>query len=471
MSVRALFPPGRTLPANLPSLLYACGVCLWLSTFTFAQKQLPYLDGGQNSAFAQLDFAEMTLKQDLWRADTDASRRIKNQGLSDSGSVSALDLAAPQKAVQQFDRAASLLKAQRTQDAIKYLQKAIEIYPRFVSAHTALGLAYSDENDHAHAQEEFETASRLDDSFPSPFLNLGILALFSNDFGGAVSNLAKAASLSFKDPKVLTALAFAQNGDHKYAEALRTCQRVHNMNHRGLANVHYIAAAAAMSLDELGTARGELNTFLAEDPTNPLAPVAGEQLKALMGDAERETRRASANAPQPASSSMSSFQTFPNSEHLKTQLRTIADDTDTRGCDTCDSAEPPPHDPPSVQESNAPPTFVSWNRVFTIHQAVDETALFFSVSHHGRTINDLALSDIDIRDDNKPPAKILQFVPQSKLPLRLGLLIDSSDSVSHRFAFEKHAAEKFVAKVVKSDSDRIRRGIQGQCFRDAGFHG
>lgn len=66
---------------------------------------------------------------------------------------------------------------------------------------------------------------------------------------------------------------------------------------------------------------------------------------------------------------------------------------------------------------------------FTIRQTVDETALFLAVSERSKMINDLSASDIQIRDDNKPPDHVLQFLPQSKLPLRLGVPIDISGSV------------------------------------------
>jgi VWFA-related protein len=90
---------------------------------------------------------------------------------------------------------------------------------------------------------------------------------------------------------------------------------------------------------------------------------------------------------------------------------------------------------------------------YIIRKVVDEVALFFAVSSHGHMVNDLDLSDIQIRDDGKPPAKVLQFAPQSKLPLRVGLLIDTSGSVKERFGFEKHAASKFLEELLTNPSD------------------
>jgi VWFA-related protein len=84
---------------------------------------------------------------------------------------------------------------------------------------------------------------------------------------------------------------------------------------------------------------------------------------------------------------------------------------------------------------------------------VDQVTLFFTVSSHGHMVNDLEQSNIRILDDNKPPERVEQFAPQSKLPLRLALLVDTSGSVHNRFSFEKHAATKFVEKMVSGASD------------------
>jgi VWFA-related protein len=49
--------------------------------------------------------------------------------------------------------------------------------------------------------------------------------------------------------------------------------------------------------------------------------------------------------------------------------------------------------------------------------------------------------------------RVLQFAPQSKLPLRLGLLIDTSGSLQRRFDFEKKAASRFVDGILRNSSD------------------
>ena len=417
-----------------------------------AHAQLPYTSGGPNSAFAQLDFGQIDVDDQIWDADTNNS----NGDVVDFSAVSPLDLQAPRKAVQEFKHARSLMKEQNSKDAVRFLERAVAIYPKFVSAYNALGLAYLDQHD-PRARMEFETAAKLDDQFPGSYENLGVLDLSVDDFAGADSNLQKAASLRPNDPRTLTALAFAENGDRKYAECLRTVRRVHSFDHRGMANVHYIGAAAALSLRDLDSARRELGLLLNEDPTNPLSPVARKKLTAIASPSDQETQAATV-VPQREQQLVAvenwHLETFPNNQHLAEQLTEISDAPDLDSCDRCK----PQSQPLLLAAEVAPaPLFephpAAAANLFTIRQSVDETALFFSVSHRGHLVNDLSPSDIHILDNNKPPAKILEFKPQSKLPLRLGLLIDTSDSVQRRFSFEKHAAEEFIQRVLNPESD------------------
>ncbi len=419
---------------------------------------LPYMNAGPDSAFAQMDFAQLYMDTTNKEQKNNVEQRQARQHLVDIGEVSALDLNAPDKALDEYNRAATFMKEQHAKEAIIHLQKAIAAYPKFVLAHNTLGLAYLDQQD-GRAKSEFEVAAKLDDKFPGSFLNLGMLALSANDFATADSNLEKAATLNPKDAKILLALAFAQNGNHQYAQTLETVRRVHAVDHRGMANVHYIAAAAAVSLKDTDSIQRELTLFLAEDPTNPLAPVARKNLAILARnkDAAAQTPRTTGQQQNAAASDSRPPKTFPNSERLAAQLNAVKDDPASAACENCTApaetttvaANVNPSPNPGVTLAVSTSGAATW----TIHEVVDETALFFAVSSHGQMVSDLRPSDIQIRDDNKPPRKILQFIPQSKLPLRLGLLIDTSGSVEGRFSFEKRAAAKFLQKVLNGTSD------------------
>lgn len=438
----------------------ACALCVCSTVCAYAQHRDPegpvQVTTGINMGpdpLAQIDLKLLYLDQVNRDAKKSAERRQHDQSLVDSGLVSAFDLQAPNKAVDEFNRATTLMKAQHSKEAIAHLQKAIHVYPNFVSAHIGLGLAYLDEEDPALAKSEFETAAQLDQKFPGSFLNLGLVALTMNDFATAQPELERAASLRPNDPRILSTLAYAENGTHQYHQTLETAQRVHALEHKGMANVHYVAASAAMSLNDFEAMERELGFFLTEDPTNAFAPVARQNLAALTHN--RMVRAvASANSPQTTLLASLRPQTFPNSERLKAQLNAAGNESDAAACEDCGAiAEPAPAAVETSSGAVPPPGLPTRSEAWTIRTNVDQVTMFFSVSSHGRMVNDLQQSDFKILDDNKPPEKIVQFAPQSKLPLRLALLVDTSGSVHDRFAFEKHAATKFVEKMLDGTSD------------------
>jgi Ca-activated chloride channel family protein len=92
---------------------------------------------------------------------------------------------------------------------------------------------------------------------------------------------------------------------------------------------------------------------------------------------------------------------------------------------------------------------------FRIGVEVDLVDLIFTATDkHGRFIKDLKQDDIRLLDEGKPPVHIEAFESETGLPLRVGLLIDSSNSIRDRFRFEQDAAIEFLHQVVRPKSDR-----------------
>jgi hypothetical protein len=84
---------------------------------------------------------------------------------------------------------------------------------------------------------------------------------------------------------------------------------------------------------------------------------------------------------------------------------------------------------------------------------VNEVSVLFTVAQSGKFIADLSAKDITIRDDNKPPAAIVGFRTQRELPLRVALVVDTSDSVHSRFRFEQQAAIAFLRQAISHNGD------------------
>jgi len=407
---------------------------------------------------ANVDFAAFYVEQQNRDAKEKEKREQERKQLIESGILSALDFDAPNSAIQQYNAANSLLKEQKSKEAIPHLEKAIANYSKFVAAHMGLGLAYLDQDDTARARSEFEIAAKLDDKFAGSFLNLGRLALSTGDSASAKSNFEKAASLRPKDPITLSLLAYAEQQNRDYPQVLDLCNRVHALDHKGMANVHYVAAAAAESLKDPDLMESQLKIFLSEDPTNAFAPAARKNLDILAHN--REVKRQLASMSQPSgvvSDSPVRMTTIPNSDRLKAQLGALGSESTDGNCGGCGKA-PEANSSATTEASVHLPSLIpdalsESSGVWTIRRSVDQVTLFFAVSHHGHMINDLRSSDFQISDDNQPPERVLEFAPQSKLPLRVALLVDTSGSVHDRFSFEKRSATHFIQKVLTNPSD------------------
>lgn len=107
---------------------------------------------------------------------------------------------------------------------------------------------------------------------------------------------------------------------------------------------------------------------------------------------------------------------------------------------------------------------------YTITRTVPEVRLQFTVAdEHGRLIPDLSLSDLRILDDQVPVNHIKQFEKMSDLPLRVGLLLDVSDSMRRVMEREKSVALGFLNRVVRPGTDRafvMAFGDTVQIFQD-----
>jgi Ca-activated chloride channel homolog len=92
---------------------------------------------------------------------------------------------------------------------------------------------------------------------------------------------------------------------------------------------------------------------------------------------------------------------------------------------------------------------------FTITRQVNEVDLVFTVTDkHGHFIKDLDLNDFALLDDQKAPERVYSFSRETNLPLRVGILIDTSTSIRTRFKFEQQAAVEFLQQTVKPQSDK-----------------
>lgn len=92
---------------------------------------------------------------------------------------------------------------------------------------------------------------------------------------------------------------------------------------------------------------------------------------------------------------------------------------------------------------------------YTIQQQVNEVDLVFTVTDkHGHFIKDLNQSDFALLDNQRAPERVYSFTQQTNLPLRVGILIDTSTSIRRRFTFEQQASIAFLQQTLKPRTDK-----------------
>ncbi len=424
-----------------------------------AQGPMHIGEVGNFTPNALLSSGQMSME--LWSATNATQNRSPLQG--PSGSVSMLDLKAPGKARREYEKGYQLLMRKDLPGAVEHLRAAISIYPNFVAAHNSLGSAYLDLSQNDQAREQFTQAVALDDHIPSSYLNLGCAELALKNYRVAEESIKKASAIAPLDLQFLTALTYAQFLNHDYPAAIATAQQVHSHKHQGAAIVHYYAAAAWEGQNKVQESQRELEMLLKEDPKSPAAEQAQKILQQIKAEPNKEARKLPPT-PQVSLSDMvkpGSVRIRPEDPSLQKQ-RALQESkeqsqiTDVESmCTTCDSTASPD---PILRDSSHAATLpaehpTASSSPWTMRSAVDEVAVFFSATDHGRSVTNLTGEEVGIRDDKRPPAAITGFRNEAQLPLRLGLVIDTSESITTRFSFEQRAAINFVQKVMIEKND------------------
>jgi Ca-activated chloride channel family protein len=102
-------------------------------------------------------------------------------------------------------------------------------------------------------------------------------------------------------------------------------------------------------------------------------------------------------------------------------------------------------------EKTVPPDAQDKNRI-TLD--VSRVNMLFTVSDKkGRFVTDLNKDDFEVFETKKPQS-IIEFSAESDLPLRLAILIDTSNSIRDRFRFQQEAATAFIDNTVRPRQDK-----------------
>lgn len=116
--------------------------------------------------------------------------------------------------------------------------------------------------------------------------------------------------------------------------------------------------------------------------------------------------------------------------------------------------QPQPVKAPASPQQQASSTSGDQQPTSKIITSVDVVNVVFTVQDdQGRFVKDLTKNDFRVLDNKLPPKEITSFDAPTGMPLRIGLLIDASNSIRERFKFEQDAATEFLVQTLNPDSD------------------
>ena len=100
---------------------------------------------------------------------------------------------------------------------------------------------------------------------------------------------------------------------------------------------------------------------------------------------------------------------------------------------------------------------------FVIRTGVREVDLIFTVTDRkGNFVTGLQQQNFGLLDDGRQPERVISFKQQTNLPLRVGIMLDTSSSIRQRFQFEQQAATDFLLQVLHQDDRAFVEGFDVQ---------
>jgi VWFA-related protein len=123
---------------------------------------------------------------------------------------------------------------------------------------------------------------------------------------------------------------------------------------------------------------------------------------------------------------------------------------------------------PTPQTPSTPPDAQPQQREgeqpgFTLRAVAREVDLIFTVTDKkGNFVTGLTQDRFGLLDDKRPPQTVLRFEQQTNLPLRVGIMLDTSSSIRQRFQFEQQAATDFLLQVLHASDRAFVEGFDVQ---------
>src|SRR6266404_3555409 len=139
------------------------------------------ISGFRSDVVNLMDFAPASSNMDVGPIVVHRTEKIKGMTLN------AAAYNAPKDARRALEKGIEAEKHGKLADARQYLQKAVEIYPRYTSAWFQLGMVLQKDTQNEAARDAYAKATTIDSKFLPPYLSLASMAYKARDWTQVLS--------------------------------------------------------------------------------------------------------------------------------------------------------------------------------------------------------------------------------------------------------------------------------------------
>jgi len=187
--------------------------------------------------------------------------------------VSAQDLSVPSRARDEFNRGMEAHAKGDEREAQEALQRAVDLYPKYISAHNNLGVLYLKLGLKDKAFIEFSKAVEFDPKFVPGYVNLAKVAISNGNYSEAEPKLKRALEVDPSAVNAMVLLCSTEFARQEYPDALLLIRHVQQLTQdRQYADLHLLAADILVSQKKNREAVAEYDSFVKESPDDQRVP-------------------------------------------------------------------------------------------------------------------------------------------------------------------------------------------------------
>ena len=205
---------------------------------------------------------------------------LHKEGGETGTTVSANSLAAPKESRRAYERGMQAVKKNKSDDASKEFEKAVELYPGHAEAWFELGRIQANRGQVDAARQSLSSAIQADPKFVNPYVQLSILALEAKKWQELGELTDRAMHLdSFDYPQLFLFNAVANYNLHKFPIAETSIKQAVRLDtqHR-FPDIQHLMGLLLILHKDYPAAAEQFRAFLKMAPDNPEAPAVRKQL-------------------------------------------------------------------------------------------------------------------------------------------------------------------------------------------------